>query len=161
MKRLVTIFLIFYTCSTVMHKPVEVAQLEEVIQRVEADESIPKDRKIYYEDKFRAAKDTIEKQGRYIIQLESKVSEQSTTIDDLKLKHKSEVSSMQSEIASLKESKGRIKQMDYQFFGLIALLIFAVIFIALYIFIKFGSKFTPAGASSGIMTEIIKKASGV
>ena len=141
------IFLILFliSCSSVAHKPTEVINLDEAIQRVEADEAIPQDKKNYYADKLKSAKSSLENQAVYITQLETENSGLRKSIEDLK-----------NEIVKLSESKGRIKQLDFQFWGFIGLIVLGLIGMILYIIIKYGKNFTPAGATSSIASGILK-----
>ena len=78
-----------------------------------------------------------------------------------KLAEKDKVVEIQNKkIESLSESKGRVKQMDYQFWGFIGLCILSLIGVVLYIFIKFGNIFSPAKAPS-LATELIRKQAGL
>lgn len=145
--KLILIILIL-SCASVAHKPTEVVDLKEVIDRVEKDEAIPQDKKNYYVSEFKQAQSSLDNKQNYIYQLESEKADQQKQIDKLK-----------SKIESLSESKGRVKQMDYQFFGFIGLCVLAIIGVVLYILIKFGNIFTPAKASS-LATDLIKSKVG-
>ena len=149
MKLILISLLIALSCASVPHKPTEVVDLKEVIERVEKDEAIPIDKKNYYLAELKQAQSSLDNKQNYIIQLETDKAEQQKKIDLLKTK-----------IESLAESKGRIKQLDYQFWGFIGLCILALIGVVLYIFIKFGNIFSPAKAPS-LATELIRKQAGL
>jgi hypothetical protein len=149
MKKIFIVLLLLAACASVQYKPVEVADLKEVIERVEKDESIPEDKKNYYLSEFKQAQRGLQNQSTYIVELETDRAKKQEEIDKLK-----------SKIESLSESKGRVKQMDYQFWGFIGLCILALIGVVLYILIKFGNIFSPAKAPS-LATELIKKQVGL
>jgi len=149
MKLILISLLIALSCASVPHKPTEVVDLKEVIERVEKDEAIPIDKKNYYLAELRQAQSSLDNKQNYIIQLETDKAEQQKKIDLLKTK-----------IESLAESKGRIKQLDYQFWGFVGFCVLALIGVVLYIFIKFGNIFSPAKAPS-LATELIRKQAGL
>lgn len=149
MKKIICVLLLLAACQSVQHKPVEIADLKEVIERVEKDESIPQDKKVYYVSEFKQAQRGLQNQSTYIVELETDRAKKQEEIDKLKVK-----------IEFLSESKGRIKQLDYQFWGFIGLCILSLIGVVLYIFIKFGNIFSPAKAPS-LATELIRKQAGL
>jgi len=142
--------LIVFSCASVPHKPTaENIDLSEIINRVEKDEAIPQDKKNYIASELKNAQSGLQSQSRYIIELENKLAEKDKVIE-----------SQNKKIESLSESKGRIKQLDYQFWGFIGLCILALIGVVLYIFIKFGNIFSPAKAPS-LANELIRKQAGL
>jgi len=142
--------LIVFSCASVPHKPIaENIDLSEIINRVEKDEAIPQDKKIYIASELKNAQSGLQSQGKYIIELENKLAEKDKVVE-----------SQNKKIESLSESKGRIKQMDYQFWGFIGLCALSLIGVVLYIFIKFGNIFSPAKAPS-LATELIRKQAGL
>lgn len=149
MRKLISVVLVLVACASIAHKPTEVVDLKEVIQRVEKDEAIPQDKKNYYISEFKQAQSSLDNKQNYIVQLETEKANRQAEIDKLKAK-----------IESLSESKGRVKQLDYQFWGFIGLCILALIGVVLYILIKFGNIFSPAKAPS-LATELIKKQAGL
>ena len=149
MRKLISVVLVLAACASVAHKPVDVVDLKEVIARVEKDEAIPQDKKNYYVSEFKQAQSSLDNKQNYIVQLETDKADQQKQIDLLKTK-----------IESLAESKGRIKQLDYQFWGFIGLCVLALIGVVLYILIKFGNNFSPAKAPS-LATELIRKQAGL
>lgn len=149
MRRLISVVLVLAACASVAHKPVEVVDLKDVIERVETDNALPQDKKNYYLAELKQAQSSLGNKSNYIYQLETDKAEQQKQIDLLKTK-----------IESLSESKGRIKQLDYQFWGFVGLCVLAFIGVVLYIFIKFGNVFSPAKAPS-IATELIRKQAGL
>ena len=150
MKLILISLLIALSCASVPHKPTaENIDLSEIIYRVEADEAIPQDKKNYIASELKSAQSGLQSQSRYIIELENKLAEKDKVIENQNKK-----------IESLSESKGRIKQMDYQFLGFIGLCILSLIGVVLYIFIKFGNIFSPAKAPS-LATELIRKQAGL
>jgi hypothetical protein len=149
MKLILISLLMLLSCASVAHKPTEVVDLKEVIERVEKDEAIPIDKKNYYLSEFKQAQSSLANKQNYILRLETDKADNQKQIDLLK-----------SRIESLSESKGRIKQMDYQFFGFIGLCVLSLIGVVLYIFIKFGNIFSPAKAPS-LATELIRKQAGL
>jgi hypothetical protein len=116
---------------------------------VEKDDAIPQDKKNYYISEFKQAQSSLDNKQNYIVQLETEKANRQAEIDKLKAK-----------IEILSESKGRVKQLDYQFWGFIGLCILALIGVVLYILIKFGNIFSPAKAPS-LATELIKKQAGL
>ena len=149
MKLILISLLMLLSCASVAHKPTEVVDLKEVIERVEKDEAIPIDKKNYYLSEFKQAQSSLANKQNYILRLETDKADNQKQIDLLK-----------SRIESLSESKGRIKQMDYQFFGFIGLCVLSLIGVVLYIFIKFGNIFSPAKAPS-LANELIRKQAGL
>jgi hypothetical protein len=150
MKLILISLLIVFSCASVPHKPIaENIDLSEIINRVEKDEAIPQDKKIYIASELKNAQSGLQSQSRYIIELENKLAEKDKVIE-----------SQNKKIESLSESKGRVKQMDYQFWGFIGLCILSLIGVVLYIFIKFGNIFSPAKAPS-LATELIRKQAGL
>jgi len=142
--------LIVFSCASVPHKPTaENIDLSEIINRVEKDEAIPQDKKNYIASELKNAQSGLQSQGKYIIELENKLAEKDKVVE-----------SQNKKIESLSESKGRIKQLDYQFWGFIGLCILALIGVVLYIFIKFGNIFSPAKAAS-LANELIRKQAGL
>ena len=142
--------LIVFSCASVPHKPTaENIDLSEIINRVEKDEAIPQDKKNYIASELKNAQSGLQSQSKYIIELEDKLAEKDKVVEIQNKK-----------IESLAESKGRIKQLDYQFWGFIGLCVFALIGVVLYIFIKFGNIFSPAKAPS-LATELIRKQAGL
>lgn len=139
------ILLLLLTCSTVSHKPLESINLDEAIQKVEKDENLSSDKKDYYSDKLKNAKQVLDSQLDYIVKLENEKSEMQKSLN-----------SQKDEIAKLSEAKGRIKQVDYQFWGFIGLAVLFLIGLVLYILIKFGNIFSPAKPVSSSM-EIAKE----
>lgn len=160
MRKLISVVLVLVACASIAHKPTEVVDLKEVIQRVEKDEAIPQDKKNYFLAELKQAQSVMRNQANYIIQLENEKAELQSKYEDQKILHKKETDSLNAEIKSLSESKGRVKQMDYQFWGFIGLCILALIGVVLYILIKFGNIFSPAKAPS-LATELIKKQAGL
>lgn len=150
-----------YSCSSIPHKPIEVVDLGEVINRVEKDQAIPEDKKNYYLAELKQAQAVMKNQAEYIFVIEKKNAELQQTNDSLKISHKKEVDSLNSEIKSLSESKGRIKQMDYQFWGLIGIALLACIGFVLYLINKFGTKASPAGFTASLAEEAVKKGMGL
>ena len=71
------------------------------------------------------------------------------------------VESQNKKIESLSESKGRIKQIDYQFWGLIGIGIMVLVGFVLFIFLKFGNAVGKVANPSGIAIEAAKKAAGL
>jgi len=150
MKLILVSLLMLLSCASVPHKPTaESIDLSEIINRVEKDEAIPQDKKNYIASELKNAQSGLQSQSRYIIELENKLAEKDKVIE-----------SQNKKIESLSESKGRIKQMDYQFWGFIGLCILSLIGVVLYIFIKFGNIFSPAKAPS-LATELIRKQAGL
>ena len=150
MKLILISLLIMFSCASVPHKPTaENIDLSEIINRVEKDEAIPQDKKNYIASELKNAQNGLQSQSRYIIELENKLAEKDKVVE-----------SQNKKIESLAESKGRIKQLDYQFWGFIGLCILALIGVVLYIFIKFGNIFSPAKAPS-LATELIRKQAGL
>ena len=150
MKLILISLLIVFSCASVPHKPTaENIDLSEIINRVEKDEAIPQDKKNYIASELKNAQNGLQSQSRYIIELENKLAEKDKVVE-----------SQNKKIESLSESKGRVKQMDYQFWGVIGLCVLALIGVALYIFIKFGNIFSPAKAPS-LATELIRKQAGL
>ena len=150
MKLILISLLIMFSCASVPHKPTaENIDLSEIINRVEKDEAIPQDKKNYIASELKNAQNGLQSQSRYIIELENKLAEKDKVVE-----------SQNKKIESLSESKGRVKQMDYQFWGVIGLCVLALIGVALYIFIKFGNIFSPAKAPS-LATELIRKQAGL
>lgn len=150
MKLILISLLIMFSCASVPHKPTaENIDLSEIINRVEKDEAIPQDKKNYIASELKSAQNGLQSQSRYIIELENKLAEKDKVVE-----------SQNKKIESLSESKGRVKQMDYQFWGFIGLCILALIGVVLYIFIKFGNIFSPAKAPS-LATELIRKQAGL
>lgn len=150
MKLTLISLLIMFSCASVPHKPTaENIDLSEIINRVEKDEAIPQDKKNYIASELKNAQSGLQSQGKYIIELENKLAEKDKVVE-----------SQNKKIESLSESKGRIKQMDYQFWGFIGLCILSLIGVVLYIFIKFGNIFSPAKAPS-LATELIRKQAGL
>ncbi len=150
MKLILISLLIVFSCASVPHKPTaENIDLSEIINRVEKDEAIPQDKKNYIASELKNAQSGLQSQSRYIIELENKLAEKDKVAE-----------SQNKKIESLSESKGRVKQMDYQFWGVIGLCVLALIGVALYIFIKFGNIFSPAKAPS-LATELIRKQAGL
>ena len=150
MKLILISLLIMFSCASVPHKPTaENIDLSEIINRVEKDEAIPQDKKNYIASELKSAQSGLQSQSRYIIELEDKLAEKDKVVE-----------SQNKKIESLAESKGRIKQLDYQFWGFIGLCILALIGVVLYIFIKFGNIFSPAKAPS-LATELIRKQAGL
>ena len=150
MKLILISLLIMFSCASVPHKPTaENIDLSEIINRVEKDEAIPQDKKNYIASELKNAQNGLQSQSRYIIELENKLAEKDKVVE-----------SQNKKIESLSESKGRVKQMDYQFWGFIGLCILALIGVVLYIFIKFGNIFSPAKAPS-LATELIRKQAGL
>lgn len=150
MKLTLISLLIVFSCASVPHKPTaENIDLSEIINRVEKDEAIPQDKKIYIASELKNAQSGLQSQGKYIIELENKLAEKDKVVE-----------SQNKKIESLSESKGRIKQLDYQFWGFIGLCVLALIGVVLYIFIKFGNIFSPAKAPS-LATELIRKQAGL
>lgn len=149
MRKLISVVLLLVACASIAHKPTEVVDLKEVIQRVEKDDAIPQDKKNYYISEFKQAQSSLDNKQNYIVQLETEKANRQAEIDKLKAK-----------IEILSESKGRVKQLDYQFWGFIGLCILALIGVVLYILIKFGNIFSPAKAPS-LATELIKKQAGL
>ena len=150
MKLILISLLIVFSCASVPHKPTaENIDLSEIINRVEKDEAIPQDKKNYIASELKNAQSGLQSHGKYIIELEDKLAEKDKVVEIQNKK-----------IESLAESKGRIKQLDYQFWGFIGLCILALIGVVLYIFIKFGNIFSPAKAPS-LATELIRKQAGL
>ena len=150
MKLILISLLIMFSCASVPHKPTaENIDLSEIINRVEKDEAIPQDKKNYIASELKSAQSGLQSQSRYIIELEDKLAEKDKVVE-----------SQNKKIESLSESKGRVKQMDYQFWGVIGLCVLALIGVVLYIFIKFGNIFSPAKAPS-LATELIRKQAGL
>ena len=150
MKLILISLLIMFSCASVPHKPTaENIDLSEIINRVEKDEAIPQDKKNYIASELKNAQSGLQSQSRYIIELENKLAEKDKVVE-----------SQNKKIESLSESKGRVKQMDYQFWGFIGLCILALIGVVLYIFIKFGNIFSPAKAPS-LASELIRKQAGL
>ncbi len=150
MKLILISLLIVFSCASVPHKPTaENIDLSEIINRVEKDEAIPQDKKNYIASELKNAQSGLQSQSRYIIELENKLAEKDKVAE-----------SQNKKIESLSESKGRVKQMDYQFWGVIGLCVLALIGVALYIFIKFGNIFSAAKAPS-LATELIRKQAGL
>lgn len=150
MKLILISLLIMFSCASVPHKPTaENIDLSEIINRVEKDEAIPQDKKNYIASELKNAQSGLQSQSKYIIELEDKLAEKDKVVEIQNKK-----------IESLAESKGRIKQLDYQFWGFIGLCILALIGVVLYIFIKFGNIFSPAKAPS-LATELIRKQAGL
>lgn len=150
MKLTLISLLIMFSCASVPHKPTaENIDLSEIINRVEKDEAIPQDKKNYIASELKNAQSGLQSQGKYIIELENKLAEKDKVIE-----------SQNKKIESLSESKGRIKQMDYQFWGFVGLCILVLIGVVLYIFIKFGNIFSPAKAPS-LASELIRKQAGL
>lgn len=150
MKLILISLLIVFSCASVPHKPTaENIDLSEIINRVEKDEAIPQDKKNYIASELKNAQSGLQSQGKYIIELENKLAEKDKVVE-----------SQNKKIESLSESKGRIKQLDYQFWGFIGLCVLALIGVVLYIFIKFGNIFSPAKAPS-LATELIRKQAGL
>ncbi len=150
MKLILISLLIVFSCASVPHKPTaENIDLSEIINRVEKDEAIPQDKKNYIASELKNAQSGLQSQSKYIIELEDKLAEKDKVVEIQNKK-----------IESLAESKGRIKQLDYQFWGFIGLCILALIGVVLYIFIKFGNIFSPAKAPS-LATELIRKQAGL
>ena len=150
MKLILISLLIMFSCASVPHKPTaENIDLSEIINRVEKDEAIPQDKKNYITSELKNAQSGLQSQSRYIIELENKLAEKDKVAE-----------SQNKKIESLSESKGRVKQMDYQFWGVIGLCVLALIGVALYIFIKFGNIFSPAKAPN-LATELIRKQAGL
>lgn len=150
MKLILISLLIALSCASVPHKPTaENIDLSEIINRVEKDEAIPQDKKNYIASELKNAQSGLQSQSKYIIELEDKLAEKDKVVEIQNKK-----------IESLAESKGRIKQLDYQFWGFIGLCILALIGVVLYIFIKFGNIFSPAKAPS-LATELIRKQAGL
>ena len=150
MKLILISLLIMFSCASVPHKPTaENIDLSEIINRVEKDEAIPQDKKNYIASELKYAQNGLQSQSRYIIELENKLAEKDKVVE-----------SQNKKIESLSESKGRVKQMDYQFWGFIGLCVFALIGVVLYIFIKFGNIFSPAKAPN-LATELIRKQAGL
>lgn len=150
MKLTLISLLIVFSCASVPHKPTaENIDLSEIINRVEKDEAIPQDKKNYIASELKNAQSGLQSQGKYIIELENKLAEKDKVVE-----------SQNKKIESLSESKGRIKQLDYQFWGFIGLCVLALIGVVLYIFIKFGNIFSPAKAPS-LATELIRKQAGL
>ena len=150
MKLILISLLIVFSCASVPHKPTaENIDLSEIINRVEKDEAIPQDKKNYIASELKNAQSGLQSQSKYIIELEDKLAEKDKVVEIQNKK-----------IESLAESKGRIKQLDYQFWGFIGLCILSLIGVVLYIFIKFGNIFSPAKAPS-LATELIRKQAGL
>jgi len=150
MKLILISLLIVFSCASVPHKPTaENIDLSEIINRVEKDEAIPQDKKNYIASELKNAQSGLQSQGKYIIELENKLAEKDKVVE-----------SQNKKIESLSESKGRIKQLDYQFWGFIGLCVLSLIGVVLYIFIKFGNIFSPAKAAS-LATELIRKQAGL
>ena len=150
MKLILISLLIVFSCASVPHKPTaENIDLSEIINRVEKDEAIPQDKKNYIASELKNAQSGLQSQGKYIIELENKLAEKDKVVE-----------SQNKKIESLSESKGRIKQMDYQFWGFVGLCILVLIGVVLYIFIKFGNIFSPAKAPS-LASELIRKQAGL
>ena len=150
MKLILISLLLVLSCASVPHKPTaENIDLSEIINRVEKDEAIPQDKKNYIASELKNAQSGLQSQSRYIIELENKLAEKDKVVEIQNKK-----------IESLSESKGRVKQMDYQFWGFIGLCILSLIGVVLYIFIKFGNIFSPAKAPS-LATELIRKQAGL
>jgi hypothetical protein len=154
MRRLISVVLVLAACASVAHKPLDVVDLKDVIERVETDNALPQDKKNYYLAELKQAQSSLGNKANYIYQLETDKAEQQKQIDLLKTK-----------IESLSESKGRIKQLDYQFWGFVGLCVLALIGVGMYIFIKFGNMFNPqraaASAGSSLATELIRKQAGL
>lgn len=145
------IILIFVTCSSIPHKPTaENIDLTEIINRVEQDEAIPQDKKNYIASELKNAQSGLKSQSRYIIELENKLAEKDKTIE-----------SQNKKIESLSESKGRIKQIDYQFWGLIGIGIMVLVGFFLFIILKFGNAVGKVANPAGIAIEAAKKAAGL
>ena len=143
MKLILISLLIVFSCASVPHKPTaENIDLSEIINRVEKDEAIPQDKKNYIASELKNAQSGLQSQSKYIIELEDKLAEKDKVVEIQNKK-----------IESLAESKGRIKQLDYQFWGFIGLCILALIGVVLYIF-------SPAKAPS-LATELIRKQAGL
>ncbi len=150
MKLILISLLIMFSCASVPHKPTaENIDLSEIINRVEKDEAIPQDKKNYIASELKNAQSGLQSQGKYIIELENKLAEKDKVVE-----------SQNKKIESLAESKGRIKQLDYQFWGFVGFCVLALIGVVLYIFIKFGNIFSPAKAPS-LATELIRKQAGL
>lgn len=150
MKLTLISLLIMFSCASVPHKPTaENIDLSEIINRVEKDEAIPQDKKNYIASELKNAQSGLQSQGKYIIELENKLAEKDKVVE-----------SQNKKIESLSESKGRVKQMDYQFWGFVGLCILVLIGVVLYIFIKFGNIFSPAKAPS-LASELIRKQAGL
>lgn len=154
MRKLISVVLLLAACASVAHKPVEVVDLKEVIERVEKDESIPLDKKNYIVSEFKNAQKNLQSQRNYIVEVENVNAKKDTVITE-----------QNKTIVGLSESKGRIKQLDYQFWGFVGLCVLALIGVGLYIFVKFGNMFNPqraaASAGSSLATELIRKQAGL
>ena len=145
------ILLIFITCASVPHKPTaENLDLSEIINRVEKDEAIPQDKKNYIASELKNAQSGLQSQSKYIIELENKLAEKDKTIEIQNKK-----------IESLSESKGRIKQLDYQFWGLIGIGVLVLAGFVLFIILKFGNAVGRVANPQSIAIEAAKKAAGL
>jgi len=155
------IVLLLLSCASIAHKPIDVVDLGEVINRVEKDQAIPEDKKNYFLSELKQAQAVMKNQAEYIRVLEKTNAELQQKNDDLKVSNKKEVDSLNSEIKSLSESKGRIKQMDYQFWGLIGIALLALIGFVLYLVNKFGTRASPAGITASLAEQAVKKGIGL
>ena len=145
------IILIFITCASVPHKPTaENLDLSEIINRVEKDEAIPQDKKNYIASELKNAQSGLQSQSKYIIELENKLAEKDKTIE-----------SQNKKIESLSESKGRIKQIDYIFWGLIGIGVLVLAGFVLFIILKFGNAVGRVANPQSIAIEAAKKAAGL
>jgi len=145
------LILIFVTCASIPHKPTaENIDLSEIINRVEKDEAIPQDKKNYIASELKNAQSGLQSQARYIIELETERAEQRQKLDEL-----------QKKIENLSESKGRIKQIDYQFWGLIGIGIMILVGFFLFIILKFGNAVGKIASPSSIAIDAAKKAAGL
>lgn len=153
MKRIILATIVFLTilkCSTTQHKESNVVDLREIINRVEMDEAIPQDKKNYIASELKNAQRELNSKSQTIADLQKENNEQDKTIQDL-----------QKKVEKLSEAKGRINQIDYQFWGLIGIILLFVIIFILWIILKFGNAVGKVANPQGIAIDAFKKAAGL
>lgn len=137
-------------CATTSPQYKSDVDLSEVINRVDKDQTLDENKKLYLKSELVHAQTSLNNKTQYIIELEENSKTQQKQINDLNQK-----------IEKLSVAQGRVNQIDYQFWGMIGIALLILIFIVLYIILKFGNAVGKFANPQALAVDAAKRAAGL